>query len=252
METLSVIPIPLFAKGYYKDPETNIYEKCIDKCDECIDGETCEGCSSGYININHHCVVNDDPSKIIDNCNMYDENKKCVKCKKNFAFNETNRETCYNIETQFSEYYTKDDGISYYPCSSQNPSCGKCTYDKDTSGINCHQCKEITFISKEGKFCSSKEEIESIPQYYLINNTHAGNCSEVINNCISCENENICTKCIEGYSLASNNQNTKKGCIAGENSNNSKEGVNSGKYLENFGLTFILKFLLPYVLLLLI
>ena len=245
-------PNSTFAKGYYKDPETNIYEKCIDKCDECIDGETCEECSSGYININHHCVVNDDPSKIIDNCNEYDENKNCVKCKRNFAFNETNRETCYNIETQFSEYYTKDDGISYYPCSSQNPSCGKCTYDKDTSGINCHQCKEITFISKEGKFCSSKEEIESIPQYYLINNTHAGNCSEVINNCISCENENICTKCIEGYSLASNNQNTKKGCIAGENSNNSKEGVNSGKYLENFGLTFILKFLLPYVLLLLI
>ena len=218
-------PLTNFAKGYYKNPENNIYEKCIDNCDYCSDGETCDECSSGNIYINHHCVTNDDPSKIIENCYEYDESKNCIKCKTNYAFNETNREICYNIETQFSQYYSKDDGISYYLCSEEYPNCGKCLYDKDTKEIKCLQCKEITLITKEGRFCSTKEEIESIPLYYLINNTHAGNCSEVLNNCYSCDNENTCTKCEDGYTLAFNTRNSKKECIS--------EDVNSGKYLEN-------------------
>ena len=70
----------------------------------------------------------------------------------------------------------------------------------------------MTKITKEGRFCSTKEQIENIPLYYLINNTHAGNCSEVLNNCYSCENENTCTKCVDGYTLAFNTQNSKKEC----------------------------------------
>ena len=190
-------------------------------------------------------MTNDDPSKMIDNCHEYDEDKNCIKCKKNYAFNETNREICYNITTQFSQYYTKDDGISYYPCSAENPNCGKCLYDKDTKGIKCLQCKEITLITKEGRFCSTKEQIKNIPLYYLINNTHAGNCSEALNNCYSCENENTCTKCEDGYTLAFNTQNSKKECISeSEDSKEPGENVNSGKYLENIMLQFLYALLL--------
>ena len=42
----------------------------------------------------------------------------CNKCKENYAFKEDNRTICLN-KNNFDNYYTKDEGISYYPCENE-------------------------------------------------------------------------------------------------------------------------------------
>ena len=80
----------------------------------------------------------------IANCEDYNENGSCKKCINNYGFIENNRNNCINIE-ELSEYYSKDEGISYIKCDGENENhiknclkchfnqkliCDKCTTDK--------------------------------------------------------------------------------------------------------------------------
>ena len=51
-----------------------IYNKCIENCDECSNDSSCETCSTVFFENNGKCIL------IIENCENYDDNGKCSSC----------------------------------------------------------------------------------------------------------------------------------------------------------------------------
>ena len=181
-----------------------MYEKCSDNCISCTNKANCGECSSGYMLIQQRCQTPTNTDKLVNNCFEYDTNENCIKCKSNYAFKGTNKGQCLSIKTDLANYYTKD-GISYYPCSEINPKCSTCYFDQNTENITCTLCiNGFLLLNKLGGICISKEEIDE--KYYLINDTHIGDCTENIQNCAVCINATTCSKCIEGYYLIPGNQ----------------------------------------------
>ena len=149
-----------------------------------------------------------------------------------------------------ANYYTKD-GISYYPCSEANPECSTCYFDQNTKNITCTLCiNEFVLLNKLGGICISKEEIDD--RYYLINDTHIGDCTENIENCAVCVNATVCSECKEGWYLirGNNNGNSKDECsnyfelgMDDESSDSRESPVDNSIYFSFvyiFGLHFIL------------
>ena len=123
--------------GYYLI--NNIYYKCLDNCDSCSNGKTCDICSSGFDYSYGQCITQ------IENCEKYTEEGNCEKCKDNFAFKEDNRTECLN-KSSLDNYYTKDNGISYYPCDKEVKNCSKCYYDETQSKVKCYLCITNFFL----------------------------------------------------------------------------------------------------------
>ena len=192
------------SRGYFKNEETNMFEKCLDNCISCNNKESCEECSSEYMHIEHRCQIPSNADKLVVNCLEYDTNENCIKCKSNYAFKGTNKDQCLSIKTDLVNYYTKD-GICYYPCSEINPECSTCYFDQNAKNITCTLCiNEFVLLSKLGGICISKDEIDE--RYYLINDTHIGDCTEIIENCAVCVNATVCSKCKEGWYLIKGNK----------------------------------------------
>ena len=238
------------SKGYFKNEETNMFEKCLDNCISCTNKESCDECSSVYMYIEHRCQIPSSADKIVANCLEYDTNENCIKCKSNYAFKGTNKGQCLSIKTDLANYYTKD-GISYYPCSEANPECSTCYFDQNTKNITCTLCiNEFVLLNKLGGICISKEEIDD--RYYLINDTHIGDCTENIENCAVCVNATVCSECKEGWYLirGNNNGNGKDECsnyfelgMDDESSDSRESPVDNSIYFSFvyiFGLHFIL------------
>ena len=176
--------------GYYK--ENDIYYKCMNNCDSCKNGESCDKCTTDFEYSNGQCI------KQIANCQAYGTEGNCDKCGTNFAFKEDDKTICLSITT-FENYYTKDDGISYTPCDKDIENCAKCYYDKSQSKAKCYLCNnDFVFFGEDNK-CLSGINLEKI--YYNINVTHINKCSNVINNCIECENEKTCSKCEDDFNI---------------------------------------------------
>ena len=182
--------------GYYlKD---SLYIECLENCKKCSNETICEECKFGFDNNNNNQCI-----EKIDNCEEYEDYHICKKCKKGYAFLE-DQKNCINIKS-FETYYSKDNGISYYLCDGEGEehiaNCKKCSYN---GLLECNEClNEFILLDGEKNKCYSKEEINSEIIYY-INNTHANTCSKIINNCISCENENICIKCEKNFYFLNN------------------------------------------------
>ena len=212
--------------------------KCLRKINNCKtyndDGE-CNECNKGYkpnedkdgciIEVDHcsavdsngictNCYTNYRLSKgmcyeIIDNCQTYEENSaNCKQCVSGHAFEGNNRLACKNILNDFGEYYTKDNGISYFKCSGQDDPtiqyCAKCDYNNGK--LLCNKCQE-NFLYKEDEKsqCYSREQIRYDKKYYY-NSTEPSYvklCSKKINNCEECEaitdNDIKCIKCENEY-----------------------------------------------------
>ena len=182
--------------GYYKD-SNSIYYKCIDNCDNCLNGESCEKCQEGFIYLNKTCKIK------IDNCIEYNLDGTCKKCDQYFAFKENERNYCTNI-SEFENYYTKDDGISYHLCDGEGEehikNCKKCKFNK--INLECNECKEDFFIlDDELDKCYQRDDEKN---YYFLNDTHAKTCSKAIENCEKCENESKCIKCYDYFFLLNN------------------------------------------------
>ena len=187
--------------GYYLN-EQNVYIKCIDNCTECDNSKTCNKCQEGFIYTNKACkeIPESKKDNIIENCLEYNSNFVCLQCELGYAFKQTERNMCYNIETNFAEYYTKDNGISYYPCNSADENCVKCYYKSEEFRVKCSQCISGLILLDIGKgTCKEMEDITNNNKYYLINNTHAGVCSQDIENCVTCSNKYSCDQCIANY-----------------------------------------------------
>ena len=69
--------------------------------------------------INNKWIKADNKEQFLDNCYEYDEQKKCIKCNKGYGFKENSRDKYFNLDIELAEYYTKDNDISYYPCSTK-------------------------------------------------------------------------------------------------------------------------------------
>ena len=186
--------------GAYKTPE-NIYYWCISNCEVCSDDTTCETCYDGYTYYNNKCI------KAIENCKEYDNNEACIKCNDNYGFNKNNTKECVNINN-FSDYYSNNGGINYYPCNETIVDCQKCYYNETDKKVNCFLCQGTNLLALVENTCYSKEYIDSDPTYYYINSTHVKLCFYEIGYCDRCESPEECTWCITDYTIVNNDTKT--------------------------------------------
>ena len=188
--------------GYFLNETTNLLETCMDNCLICSNKTTCGKCKAEHIYKQKKCVKSDNPEKLIENCLEYNINDGCTKCNADSGFKQTHRDICYSLENDLKGHYTKDGGISYYPCSRDISNCTKCYYDKDLLRAVCQECSPgLILLDKNKGVCTEKEKILDNKKFYLINETHAGNCSKAIDNCMYCDNSTYCSKCNYGYTF---------------------------------------------------
>ena len=199
-----------FASGYFKNPETNLYEACIENCDSCSNKETCDGCKSGYIYQKKNKICKEaKPGEYVDYCYDYDSNNTCIRCNTGYGFKEKDRTQCLSLDNELASYFSKDGGISYYPCSNYNENCTRCYYGNE--GIVCTLCKDdLILLDKKRGVCTEKKVIDDNSRYFMINDTHAGDCNKVFNSCISCQNDLVCDTCRYGYVFISADDNVNK------------------------------------------
>ena len=161
--------------GHYRINDSFYYE-CIDNCDICQNSTLCESCNSNSINLYDKCI------KKIENCKEYNEDGSCKICNDNFGFIENNRNECINIE-ELNEYYSKDNGISYYKCDGEGDNhiknCIKCNYN---GTLNCDQCVDDT--------------------YNLLFNK----CSPKVENCEEYNEDSSCKKCNNDFGFIENDK----------------------------------------------
>ena len=103
-----------------------IYE-CIDNCDTCSDGYSCESCNENAIPLFNKCI------KKIENCQEYNEDGTCKNCEENYEFIGEDKNKCIN-KASFYSYYSIDNGFSYYKWNGKEENqikyCNKCHYNE--------------------------------------------------------------------------------------------------------------------------
>ncbi len=111
----------------------------MDNCDLCFDDISCNNCSENYFYFNEKKCA-----KKVEYCEKYNEDGICEKCEDGFAFEETDRNNCIDINVFKLGYYTKDEGISYYNCLFNQEEfifgCEDCKYNKDNNNLICNKC----------------------------------------------------------------------------------------------------------------
>ena len=141
--------------GYEAFGNGTICKIGIDKCIEVDNNGYCTKCEENFILSNYKC------HKKIEKCQVYEVDEKCKKCEEGYTFEENDRLNCKNIN-EFEEYYTKDNGLSYFKCdgtSEENiKNCKKCNYNNDK--LICNECKD-NYINKDNK-CYLKEALTII------------------------------------------------------------------------------------------
>ena len=205
------LPYELANIGHYKENNQNIYYKCLDKCEKCTTGTNCQKCIDGYLFTLGRCI------KIIDNCLNYALDY-CEECNNGYAFKEDNRMECFNIVDNFKNHYTKDKGISYYPCNSDISNCNKCYYNSGDNKVKCYLCDTNFVVLQEDYTCINKEDLDN--RYKAINDTHVDLCNNILgykyyeNKCVRdisycktfSEDGESCAKCNDGYAFKEDNR----------------------------------------------
>ena len=206
-DTLICLPESELKIGYYKNNES-IYYKCIEFYEECSNETVVKSCIDNFIFYQNYCIEE------ILNCETYNLNGTCKKCKEDYAFEEEQRNKCSNKTIFLDNYYTKDKGISYYLCDRGDEyieNCENCFYNEIKFQLECIKCKDGFFIlDEELNKCYNETELNN-SSYFNINGTHIKACSKQIEKCDECENAEKCTKCQIDYYLINND--TKK-CVS--------------------------------------
>ena len=155
-EIIKCVSLEGLSIGHYKVGE--LYYECIDNCDTCNDGYSCESCSENAIPLFNKCI------KIIENCLEYNEDGTCKICDENYAFIEEDRYKCINKASLYS-YYSIDNGFSYIKCSGNGENqikyCNKCHYGEK---LICEKCIDNYELSANECF---PIELENDNQYFL-------------------------------------------------------------------------------------
>ena len=154
-----------FEIGYYSNENNTIYYPCLANCSECIQSDYCVKCILNY------AFIGDDRTKCIN----------------------TNDTTLFDIK----KYYTEDNGISYYPCDTLIENCDECVIKDE-----CNKCRsDYIILDNDKSFCINKKELDEKKIAYTIDEYNYKSCSKSINNCITCNSENYCLSCEEGYGI---------------------------------------------------
>ena len=169
----------------------------------CLNSESCEKCMNGYEYINKKCNIP------VEKCKEYNNQGICSKCEENYGFEKNDRRECINIES-LSNYYSFDNGISYYPCNENITNCKNCFYEMENSKLNCFLCEENYILINSENKCYSKEFIDNNKTIFYINETHSKYCSDEIEYCYECENNEKCIKCQNNFFLVNNDE---KKCV---------------------------------------
>ena len=216
-------------EGYFKN-KADVYIKCMDNCKSCENLKSCLKCDEGFFYHQKQCkkLTDEIKKKFIPNCLELDDDYNCIKCNEEFAFNQTNRSECFNISENFKNYYSKDKDVSYYPCDSKIGNCSECYYNKTSFRIKCNLCMDgFLLIDKGNGLCKTEKEVQEDEKYYVINDTHADSCSNAIENCISCNNSEICNTCKYTYVY----DNVRNRCLS-KNQPNYEQNGNDTSIIE--------------------
>ena len=200
--------------GYYQNNITKIYYKCTEFCDTC-NKTHCSKCNNIH-------KLNEDNTTCIDkvkNCDKYNDEFNCVKCKPNYYFIGNNRDECKNID--INKYYSLDD-ISYFPCNTAIDYCDLCYNDSK----KCSQCeKGYYFLEENRTHCRNDKDLS---EYFSEdNNISYYPCNKDIENCQKCKSRLLCTKCYNNFYLISRN-----------NIRECSEDVDDTYYTEDEGKTY--------------
>ena len=164
-ETIKCVSSNDLSVGYYKVGE--LYYECIDNCDTCSDGYTCNSCNEKAIYLFNKCIQK------IENCQEYNEDGTCKICEENYAFIGEDRLKCINRASLYS-YYSIDNGFSYYECSGKGENqikyCNKCHYNES---LICDECIKNYYLENKTNECipfmlESKRELIFKKKYLLL------------------------------------------------------------------------------------
>ena len=164
--------------GYVTIESGTICKIGIDNCIEVDASGQCTTCEENYRLSNNNCY------REIEKCAKYEVDEKCQKCENGYAFEGNDRLNCKNIVDNFEEYYSKDDGLSYFKCDGNEvgdiQNCKKCIYNNNK--LICNECKD-TYVLKddENNKCYSKETFVNDNKYYYEDSLHIKTCSNTIN-----------------------------------------------------------------------
>ena len=146
-DTTEKITCSLISRQQYYTKQINsltIYYSCSNKmqhCVECSNANTCTKCEDNYEVDNNNKKI---CKEIIQNCDEYNIDKSCKKCKTGFGL----------IKGKLGE-------------------------------TSCMSITELNVLLSQKLYFTVSGE----PTYYMI-------CSEGVSNCLECEGENVCKKCI--------------------------------------------------------
>ena len=209
---------------YYTEDHGASYFPCneaIDYCDICFNNKSyCSQCETynGYYFIgNNRTICRNDANlskyytedygisyypcnEAIPNCETCLQKDKCTKCIINYFFIGNDRKICYN-KIDYKKYFTKDNGLSYFPCNSSIEHCDEC--------FNQYYCMKC-YSSYILLFESSNECYEEFlyldnDNYFKLNETHYKKCSSSIVNCDKCTSFDNCIKCQNNYYFINDN-----------------------------------------------
>ena len=218
-------------KEYYFTVDEGIsYYPCdtnINNCEKCDNkNNSCTKCKSGfYLLENNHTFcfsgidltnyyTNDSGisyylcNKTISNCERCSMNNhlqlKCDLCKKQYYFLENRRDICYT-NYPLENYYTEDNGLSYYPCNGIFfPHCEKCYNNK----TRCEKCvKDYYFKGNNRNKCEYISNNDLNNYFSEDNNISYHLCNTSMEGCEQCLNRNLCTKCASNYYFLENIRN---------------------------------------------
>mgnify|MGYP002623949311 FL=1 len=135
-----------------------------------------------------------------DTCTYSNNELNCNTCKKDYYFIKDNRKQCYTGD-DLSQYYSEDNGKSYYPCDTEFQNCEVCNNNKR----NCSKCLSgYFFIGTRKEKC---ETVADLDKYFTEDNGVSYlPCNTDMIGCEKCLSRNLCTLCESNYYFISNDR----------------------------------------------
>ena len=213
----------LTSNKYYTNDNGISYYPCdtyFNFCEQCLNQTTCKKCINNYgffindysqcifvgnykyFNIDNEGITFDFCNNTFPNCDEC-TNIECTKCYDGFYFIKNNRRQCFN-DKNLSQYYTEDNGVSYYPCNESIAHCYLCYNNK----TYCNQCEGFNgYYFEENNRNICRNDLNLSKYYTEDNGISYYPCNKEIDYCDECKQKEKCDKCIMNYFFIENNRN---------------------------------------------